>query len=145
MSFIIATLFAGIMLTISIVLLGLSTCDDINCFKTKRSKITITIYFIISFIIYISLLVVLKCGTINNPQVIHEEKHSIQYITTNKVYFNNNDGYSFQDENIIIEKPTVENTNVVIVKKIKYETQWIWKLSLEKTQVHVYLSEENKE
>jgi hypothetical protein len=113
-----------------------------DCLNKGYKKNIRDISLIVGLTIYISFLIVLSCGSKINPQATYKE-YPIQYLTTDKVYFNNNNGYSLDDTVIIIGEQKTDYENIVVVETLNYEKQWIWKIPIEEKRYQVYLSIEN--
>lgn len=140
MSFTWAILLAIIAPTVGVGIFAASKVFD--CLNKGYKKVIRNILLVVGLAIYISFLIVVKWGVEINSQTTYTE-YPVQYLTTNRVYFDNNDGYSLQEGYVIVEEPTSEHENIVVVETLKYETQWLWKLPIEKSKFHIYLSDEN--
>lgn len=115
-----------------------------HCKKNNIYESIKWIIFSIGMFIYISFLFIMHPSyPFKSDSVTTYTEYPIEYLTTNYVYFNDNDGRDLDKGYVIIEEPTTEHNNVVIVETLDYEVQWLWKLPLTAKKYHVYLSEEN--
>lgn len=136
-----AIILAVIAPTAGMLPLFLRMNPDINKKFNRKSKIISNIGCFVGFVIYISFIVSLNVSKIN-PKITYTE-YPIQYLTTNKVYFDGNDGRSLNESNTIIEKPSSQKNNMVVVKAEDYESQWLWRVPNTEYTYYVYLSEDN--
>lgn len=136
-----AIILAVIAPTIGILPLFLRINPDINEKFNKKTKTISNIGCLVGIAIYISFIISLNVSKIN-PQVTYTE-YPIQYLTTNKVYFDNNDGQHLNESNTVIEKPDSQRNNVVVVKAEDYESQWLWRIPDTRYTYYVYLSKDN--
>lgn len=102
------------------------------------------VLFSVGMLIYISFLFIMHpLYPFKTDCVTTYKEYPIQYLTTNYIYFNNNDGHAIDKDYVIIEEPNAKHNNVVIVETLNYKVQWLFKLPLTAERYHVYLSEDN--
>lgn len=71
------------------------------------------------------------------------EEYPIEKVTLGKVYFNGNDGCSFDESYVILEEPNSEYENIVVKEIENFEIKWlIWNVKSNGSIYHVYLSDE---
>lgn len=108
----------------------------------NRMKLNIcNIAFAVGMIIYISFLICTSKGSHIGSSVTYKE-YPIQKLTFSNVYFNDRDGYSFNESWVILESPNDKYQNVVVVETEEYVIQWLFKIRTDSSKYHVYLSEE---
>lgn len=107
----------------------------------KKYPLYICDFIIIAGIsLYVGFLFNLSTGTHINSSYVYEE-FPINRLTTDSVSFGHKN-YALHNSYTVIEEPTEEYDNVVVVETETYQIQWLCKYNVTGTTYHVYLTED---
>ena len=100
-----------------------------------------SVLFVIGFAIYSSFLCSFDNEHLNS--VSSFEEYPIEKVTLEKVYFDGNDGWNFDESYVVLEEPSSEYENIVVKETENFEIKWLfWNVKYNGSICHVYLSDE---
>lgn len=133
-----AIIIASLPISIGTTMLLMRINPDFNkLFFNKKYKKNLSILGVI-----LGILIFLSFIIMNNIKFNVETTYAefpIDKLTTKSIYYNNN-LCNIDEINIIIEEPTPNFNNNIIIKTQKWDTYWLWKIPHESKTYYLFLS-----